>query len=218
MRFDLERFIELFSHFTGISESRLSKYLDCDNHRVSDLLHRPTDIAENDTELKAIEGLRELRNIYDVLKFNKRVFIKSPKDILTFVNDFFSDRQDKEYFSVIFLDTKNQVIDVSTTAGTVNTTTVFPREIIKDALFKNASFLILVHNHPSGDPEPSSEDFTLTNIISVACHTVRIPVLDHVIVGNSDYFSFKSNATFCQSLNGSRLVSQPIRSRSGEAR
>ncbi|MFB0566297.1 MAG: DNA repair protein RadC [Candidatus Aminicenantaceae bacterium] len=97
----------------------------------------------------------------------------------------------KEKFSVIFLDTKNQVIEEKTVfEGTVDSSVVYPREIVKEALKLNASSLIFAHNHPSGDPEPSSSDREVTKDLVFAANIMQINVLDHVIIGNNCYFSF----------------------------
>ncbi len=99
-----------------------------------------------------------------------------------------------EQFRVLFLNKKNILIsDEIMTIGTIDQAAVYPREIIKRALFHEASAIILVHNHPSGSSQPSKADIELTNKIVEACNAVSIMVHDHVIISNKDYFSFKSN-------------------------
>jgi DNA repair protein RadC len=96
-----------------------------------------------------------------------------------------------ERFKVIFLDPKNQVIEEKTLfEGTVDSSAVYPREVIKDALRYEASALIFAHNHPSGDPEPSLCDREVTRDLVFAARVVQIKVLDHIVVGNNRYFSF----------------------------
>jgi len=96
-----------------------------------------------------------------------------------------------EQFKAIFLDTKNQVIEEKTLfAGTVDSSAVYPREVIKDALQYGASALIFAHNHPSGDPEPSACDKEITRDLLFAARMVQIRVLDHIIIGDNRYFSF----------------------------
>jgi DNA repair protein RadC len=96
-----------------------------------------------------------------------------------------------ERFKVIFLDPKNQVIEERTLfEGTVDSSAVYPREVIKDALRYEASALIFAHNHPSGDPEPSLCDREVTRDLVFAARVVQIKVLDHIIVGSNRYFSF----------------------------
>jgi DNA repair protein RadC len=97
----------------------------------------------------------------------------------------------KEQFKVIFLDTKNQVIEEKTLfEGTVDSSAVYPREVIRDALRYEASSLIFVHNHPSGDPEPSLCDREITRDLIFAAAVMQIKVLDHIVIGNNRYFSF----------------------------
>ena len=99
-----------------------------------------------------------------------------------------------EQFRVLFLNKKNVLIaDEIMTTGTIDQAPVYPREVVKKALFYEASALILVHNHPSGNPKPSSSDIDLTSQIIGACKTINVIVHDHVIIGGNDYYSFKSN-------------------------
>jgi DNA repair protein RadC len=96
-----------------------------------------------------------------------------------------------EQFKAIFLDPKNQVIEEKTLfEGTVDSSAVYPREVIKDALRYGASALIFAHNHPSGDPEPSLCDKEITRDLVFAARVIQIRVLDHIIIGNDRYFSF----------------------------
>lgn len=96
-----------------------------------------------------------------------------------------------EHFKTIFLDPKNQVIEEKTLfEGTVDSSAVYPREVIKDALRYEASALIFAHNHPSGDPEPSLCDKEITRDLVFAARVIQLKVLDHIIIGNNRYFSF----------------------------
>ena len=99
--------------------------------------------------------------------------------------------QKREQFKVIFLDSKNQVLTEKTLfEGTVDSSAVYPREVIKDALRVGAAALIFAHNHPSGDPEPSLCDKEVTRDLVFAARLVEIRVLDHIVIGNNRYFSF----------------------------
>ena len=98
---------------------------------------------------------------------------------------------DQEVFSVIFLDTKHRVLKMEEMfRGTINTASVFPREIVKRALDLGSAAVIAVHNHPSGNPEPSSEDRRVTEDLKKACQLMELSLLDHIVVGNNSYFSF----------------------------
>jgi DNA repair protein RadC len=102
-------------------------------------------------------------------------------------------RNETEEFRVLFLDRKNVLIaDEVQTQGTVDHAPVYPREIIKRALALNACALILVHNHPSGDPEPSRADISMTREIVAAATSLKIQVHDHIVIGRAGHASFKS--------------------------
>ncbi len=99
--------------------------------------------------------------------------------------------QKREQFKVIFLDPKNQILTEKTLfEGTVDSSAVYPREVIRDALLFGASALIFAHNHPSGDPDPSLCDKEITRDLVFAARLVEIRVLDHIVIGNNRYFSF----------------------------
>lgn len=99
----------------------------------------------------------------------------------------------REQFRVIFLDKKNQVIEDRLMAeGTVDHAPVYPREVVRSALERDASAIILVHNHPSGDPNPSSADVAMTAEIVQACKPLRVAVHDHLIVGRDGLASLKA--------------------------
>jgi DNA repair protein RadC len=102
-------------------------------------------------------------------------------------------RAEKEEFRVLFLDRKNNLIaDEVQNRGTVDHTPVYPREIIKRALELTASAIILVHNHPSGDPTPSKADILMTREIVTAAKALSIAVHDHLVIGRGGHASFKS--------------------------
>ncbi len=99
-----------------------------------------------------------------------------------------------EQFRILFLNKKNILIaDELQTVGTIDQTPVYPREVVKRALFHEASAIILVHNHPSNDASPSKADIELTKAIISACNALGIGVHDHVIITHDDFYSFKSN-------------------------
>jgi DNA repair protein RadC len=102
-------------------------------------------------------------------------------------------REKIEQFRLLFLDTKNRLIaDEVQQRGTVNHTPVYPREVVKRALELDASALIMVHNHPSGDPSPSKADIEITRQVQAAAAELGIAVHDHIVIGRSGHNSFKS--------------------------
>jgi DNA repair protein RadC len=101
--------------------------------------------------------------------------------------------RDTEQFRVLFLDRKNVLIaDEEQARGTVDHVPVYPREVVKRALELNASALILVHNHPSGDPTPSEADIAMTHQIETAAQALSITLHDHLIIGRSRELSFRA--------------------------
>ncbi len=101
--------------------------------------------------------------------------------------------QPHEQFRVLFLDRKNVLIaDEEQQKGTVDHVPVYPREVLKRALSHNASAIILVHNHPSGDPTPSDADIAMTRQIQAAGEVLSVVVHDHLVIGKEETFSFRS--------------------------
>ncbi len=102
--------------------------------------------------------------------------------------------RETEQFRILFLDTKNSVIaDEEQARGTVDHVPVYPREVIKRALELNAKAIVLVHNHPSGDPTPSQADTDMTAQIDAACQVMGLTLHDHLIIGRSRELSFRAS-------------------------
>jgi len=101
------------------------------------------------------------------------------------LDGYFADRCDQEEFLIAILDTKNVVRQVvRITRGLLDASLVHPREVFRAAVHAAASRIVLIHNHPSGDPKPSPQDLSVTERLCKAGELLGIPVLDHVIVGN----------------------------------
>ena len=99
---------------------------------------------------------------------------------------------DREIFSVLLLNTKNQLIGANiVSVGNLNSCLVHPREVFKAAVMSNAFEIILIHNHPSGDPTPSREDIEITRRMVQAGNLLDIPVIDHIILGEDSYVSMR---------------------------
>ncbi|MDI6710547.1 MAG: DNA repair protein RadC [Thermoanaerobacterales bacterium] len=121
-----------------------------------------------------------------------RPVVRTPDDAAAVVMEEFR-HLDREHFAALVLNTKNQVLAVERVAvGTLNTTTVHPREVFKCAVRRSAAALILVHNHPSGDPTPSRQDLELTKRLAAAGDVMGISILDHLIIGDNRYTSLKA--------------------------
>lgn len=99
---------------------------------------------------------------------------------------------DREHFAAVLLNTKNKIISIDTISiGTLNSSLVHPREVFKNAIKKNAFGIILIHNHPSCDPAPSESDLKVTEEIVNVGGMLGIRVIDHIIIGGEEYYSFK---------------------------
>lgn len=104
---------------------------------------------------------------------------------------------DREEFRAVLLDTKHRVLGVSTVSvGHLNGTLVHPREVFKEAIRRSSEAIIVAHNHPSGDPTPSSEDVAVTKRLAAAGRLLGIELLDHVVLGTNDYVSLRQEGYF----------------------
>lgn len=119
--------------------------------------------------------------------------ISGPYDIYRIARDVLEmDTEAEEVVTMLTLDTKNQVTGIfEVSRGTINSSLVHPREVFKRALLHNATSIILLHNHPSGDPKPSTEDVNMTKRIVEAGSILGVNVLDHVIIGHDRHSSLK---------------------------
>jgi DNA repair protein RadC len=118
--------------------------------------------------------------------------VRSPEILVKAIRKSIVDKA-KEHFKLVLLNTRNKVTGISTiSVGTLNASLVHPREVFKDALVHCASSIILVHNHPSDDPEPSDDDLSLTRRLADAGRVMGIEVLDHIIITRKGYTSFKA--------------------------
>ncbi|WP_240420333.1 RadC family protein [Paenibacillus periandrae] len=153
-------------------------------------------------ELSTLFGLTETQSFHlmSVFEMSRRIhgaspdeeiIIRSSNDVTKMLWDITN--LDREHFIVIYLNVKNRVIGRETISiGSLNAAIVHPREVFKAAIRRGAASIICAHNHPSGKPDPSSEDIELTKRLVEAGEIVGIEVLDHIIVGQTTY-SFKEN-------------------------
>ena len=148
------------------------------------------------TRFKPIR-FRQIRAVYEKLEVREDVAAYLPPDrrytapeqIASLFS--FLTTESKEYFFTMHMDGKNRISCVDcVSVGSLNQSIVHPREVFKTALVSSAAALVLVHNHPSGDSSPSSEDIAITRRLKEAGELLGIKVLDHVIVGDKEYVSF----------------------------
>lgn len=136
--------------------------------------------------------LKDIVAVYMEQGIHNRDLLSSPQVVYDYLRSALKGAADEE-FKMLFLDSKNQLIGIETfESGTVNRAVVYPRKVVERALYNHAVGVIIAHNHPSGTLEPSREDRQVTKTIKDALGTVDITLLDHIIIGNNDYYSFKS--------------------------
>ena len=154
-------------------------------------------------ELESINGIGKTKavQIKAALELGNRIAsykpakykIKNPWDIYKYYMESLR-YQYKEIFKVVLLNTKNEIItDVDISMGTLNSSLVHPREVFREAIIRSSNKIILLHNHPSGNAEPSKEDKSVTNRLKECGELIGIEVIDHIIIGDGIYFSFKEN-------------------------
>jgi DNA repair protein RadC len=125
----------------------------------------------------------------------ERVQVSSPRSVAEFLMPQYGSRP-VEQFGIVLLDTKHKVLRTTIlSVGTLDASIVHPREIFREATAGGAAAIVLFHNHPSGDPEPSREDRRLTERLIAAGVVMGIDVLDHIILGDARYFSFREKGT-----------------------
>ncbi len=117
--------------------------------------------------------------------------IKNPESVVKAIRASIKDKA-KEHFKLILLNPRNKIIGISTISiGTLNASLVHPREVFKDAITHSAASVVLAHNHPSGDPEPSEDDLKITKRLIEAGKILGIEVMDHIIIAKNGFLSFK---------------------------
>jgi len=152
-------------------------------------------------ELRKIKGITA-HNVF-VIKFMQEIareflkkqvldqpYYRSSKEVFNYLYHSMRDLK-KEIFKVMFLDSQNRFVEIEDLfEGTLNTSAIYPREVIQGAVKHSASALIFVHNHPAGNPQPSDNDRQITQDLVFAGNIMQIKVLDHIIIGDNSYFSF----------------------------
>ncbi len=146
-------------------------------------------------EAKALTIVATLEIAYraykEIIKQDKEQKMNNPLSIYKFCSDMILMKS--EIVRAIFLNTKLEYLGFNNISkGTLDGSLIHPREVFREAILKNASSLILVHNHPSGSPDPSEEDKKITEKITDAGKLIGINLIDHVIIGKGNFYSFKA--------------------------
>jgi DNA repair protein RadC len=155
-------------------------------------------------ELRAVPGIGAARaaQVLAAIELGRRSFtridenrpqLRTPKSVAEYLLPQFGNRP-VEQFGVLSLDTKHRVVRAAVLSiGTLDASIVHPREVFREAMAAGAAALVLFHNHPSGDPEPSEDDVRLTERLAAAGILMGIDVLDHVILADVRYYSFREH-------------------------
>jgi len=130
--------------------------------------------------------------IYEVNDPQHEIYAHNAKEVYDYLEQY--SKADKEIFMVLCFNAKNRLIEcVPVSFGTVDCSAVYPREIIRECIRTSASSVILAHNHPTGDPEPSTQDKAITKRLVWCLKMIDIKTLDHIIIGQGRYYSFCDN-------------------------
>ena len=147
--------------------------------------------------IKAIELVASIelgKRMYLGNDNNNRLSLSNPEEIYKSSKYLFYDKK-QEYFYCLYFDNKQRLIERKLLfMGTINKSIVHPREIFKEAYLLSASSIVCMHNHPSGDVNPSVEDIELTKALVEIGKVANIPIIDHIVVSNNSYYSFYENS------------------------
>lgn len=159
-------------------------------------------------------GLAKFTQIKAALELGKRILGEdnSPKKKINNATDLANYYQSrmrdlkKEIFKVVLLDVKNRIIrDIDISVGSLTESIVHPREVLKDIIKESAASVIFLHNHPSGESNPSKNDIDITERLVEACNLIGVKVLDHIILGDDNYTSFAQEGLLYKKEQGVRI-------------
>jgi len=151
---------------------------------VNKLVNRECSIAKR-VNIVSVKIVKESSILY------KERRVKSPQDGYILIKGFLEDK-DREHFIMVALNTKNEPVSINVChIGSLNSSIVHPREIMKVAILSNAASILVAHNHPSGSVTPSIEDIQVTERLKQAGELMGIELLDHLIIGDNSYLSLK---------------------------
>jgi len=183
-REDSARLAVLIEKYTNIPQDKVYQFV-MDN-TAENLLPYANKLCKTDAQRQKLNTLFEFKKLYEIVKGaeNREYQLDSTNAAMDYFKNYFADVKDKEHFAVAYLDTQLRVIKTDTISdGTVAQAHVYPREIYKEALFINAAAVMLSHNHPSGDLQPSPQDIDITNRIKMGMELMGLTMYDHIIVG-----------------------------------
>lgn len=186
---------------TGTKESSVKVIASLIMSKYREIVNLKNATINSLTKIKGIGKVKAIELIA-ALELGKRVYYNIPQNNIILnssdkVYDYFKNffvNEKQENFYAIYLDTKSKLISYKLLfKGTINTSCVHPREIFKHAFLESAYSIIVIHNHPSGDTTPSNPDIELTEHLFETGQIVGIPVIDHIIISTTSYYSFYKN-------------------------
>ena len=137
-----------------------------------------------------IKLFQEISKHYAKERISSNILFDSPQLLFKYLKERIG-KEEKEHFTILYLDTRNKLIVDDVSIGTLNASLVHPREVFKRAILNNASHVVIAHNHPSGNPSPSVDDITTTNRLIESGNILGIAVIDHIIVTKNSFISLK---------------------------
>jgi len=179
---DIKRLAELIGKYTGIPKSKTAAFLE--ENGASKLFQCSYSLVKTDEQFQKLASLFEFMRLYENLYHNdKNHVINSSETARDYFIGFYADKSVKEYFSAAFLDPAGVLLKTKILSeGTIDEAAVYPREVVREALFSNASSVILSHNHPGHTARPSDADLEATQEIAKSLNAVDIPLDDHILV------------------------------------
>jgi DNA repair protein RadC len=174
-----------------IAKNLMTKYIDLNNLTNISTDELIENIGLGKAKAAKLVAAIELGRRVISQKNGNNVKFRCSEDVANYYIPLMKDLK-KEQFKVVLLDIKNKVIkDILVSQGSLTSSIVHPREVLKPAIQASAASVIFIHNHPSGDPEPSADDIEITNRLGKSCSIIGINMLDHIIVAENGYYSFK---------------------------
>jgi DNA repair protein RadC len=174
----------------GLAQELLSRFGSLRELYAAPLEELESELGVGRAKIAQFKAVIELSKRYLAEGFQNRPYVESSGDILKLLYQEMRDL-DQEAFKVLLLNGQNHVLKIEEVAkGTLTTSQIYPREVVKVALRHSAAALVLVHNHPSGVAQPSEDDKKITRDIVFACRLMGMKVHDHIIIGDNEKFSF----------------------------
>ncbi len=143
---------------------------------------------------------RAISERYSKEKISPKILLNSSRLVAKYLQAKIGDKKE-EHFTILYFDTRHKLINEEISIGTLNASLVHPREVFKKAIKDNVAQIIIAHNHPSGDSEPSDDDIVTTKRLVDAGKLVGISIIDHLIITSDGYFSFKDSGLIGNSIS-----------------